>query len=94
MMDVPIEPAPAHQVLHMTTMSKLAFGFAFNGTKLVADPAEEESLHDAMLRTIGQHAGATVAECGRCKRVGDQYTYPITLDNGVRGKVVIEGNAT
>jgi hypothetical protein len=77
----------------MTTMSKLAFRFAFNGANLVADPADEESLHDAMLRTISLHAGSTVAECGRCKRVDGDYTYPITLDNGARGKVVIKGSA-
>ena len=46
-----------------------------------------------MLRTIGNHTGAPVAECGRCKLVNGAYTYAITLDNGLRGKVVIEGNA-
>jgi hypothetical protein len=77
----------------MTTLSKLAFRFAFNGSDLVADPSDEESLHEAMLRTITDHAGSPVAECGRCKRVGEAYTYPITLDNGVRGTVVFEASA-
>lgn len=77
----------------MTTQNNFSFPFAFNGTSLVADPAEEESLHDAMLRTISTHTGSPVAECGRCKIVAGNYTYAITLDNGVRGKVVIESNA-
>jgi hypothetical protein len=77
----------------MTPLSTLAFEFKFNQTNLIATPDDRESLHDAMLRTIGNHTGAPVAECGRCKLVNGAYTYAITLDNGLRGKVVIEGNA-
>lgn len=75
----------------MTTLSNLAFGFVFNNARLVADPSDRESMHDAMLRTINQHAGSPVAVCGRCKLVNGLYTYPITLENGLRGKVVFEG---
>lgn len=77
----------------MTPLNSLAFFFKYNNANLTANPDDRESLHDAMLRTIGQHAGASVAECGRCKLVNGAYTYAITLDNGLRGKVVIEGNA-
>lgn len=80
----------------MTTLFKpndLAFNIIFNGTKLLANPTDSESLHNAMTRTIEQHAGARVTEWGRCKKAGEHYRYPITLANGKRGEVLVGSNA-
>lgn len=93
-MYLPTEPALADQVLHMSTkVNKLAFNFAFNGKTLLAEPDDRESLHEAMIRTIGLHTGAAVSECGRCKHREGTYTYPITLENGQRGSAVFTSEA-
>lgn len=79
-----------------TTLPKsndLAFSIIFNGTELLANPTDNESLHNAMARTIEQHAGTRVAEWGRCKKAGEHYRYPITLANGKRGEVLVGNNA-
>lgn len=77
----------------MPTPSSLAFRIVFEGKPLIADPGETESLNEAMKRTIAEHSGSTVVECGRCKKNGEHYSYPITLANGQKGLAIIEGNA-
>lgn len=77
----------------MATKNDLAFSVFYNGTKLVANPNDTESLHQSMIRTIENHAGIRVAECGRCKKAGEHYRYPITLANGQRGEALVGGNA-
>lgn len=77
----------------MPRPNSLAFRLNFNRAALIARPSDTESLHDAMIRTIEQHAGSAVSECGRCKLAGEHYRYPITLANGERGHAIVEGNA-
>lgn len=77
----------------MPKKKDLAFNISYNGATLVAYPTDTESLHSAMTRTIEQHAGTSVLEWGRCKKDGEHYRYPITLANGRRGEVRVEGNA-
>lgn len=77
----------------MPLRRSLAFRLNFNGTPLIADPNENESLHEAMTRTIAQHAGSEVLDCGRCKKAGEHYSYPITLANGLKARAIVEGNA-
>lgn len=77
----------------MVLQNSLAFRLNFNGTPLIAAPSENESLHEAMTRTIAQHAGSEVSDCGRCKKTGEHYSYPITLANGIKGRAIVEGNA-
>lgn len=94
MMYLLTEQAPADQVLHMSKkVNKLAFKFDFNGKTLLAEPDDRESLHEAMIRTIGLHTGAAVSECGRCKHREGTYTYPIILENGQRGSAVFTSEA-
>lgn len=83
-------------IAQVTTLFKpndLAFSIIFNGTKLLANPTDNESLHNAMTRAIEQHAGTRVSEWGRCKKAGEHYRYPITLANGTRGDVLVGCNA-
>lgn len=77
----------------MSKTNALAFKILYNGTTLVANPTDTESLHNAMTRAIEQHAGTRVAEWGRCKKAGEHYRYPITLANGKRAEVFVGGNA-
>lgn len=66
------------------------FSVLYEGAVLKASPASDESLHDAMIRSIEDHAGASVAHCGRCKLTsGGYYRYPIQLDNGKRVEAFI-----
>lgn len=76
----------------MPKYSSLAFRLSFNGTCLIADPRETETMQDAMTRTIEKHAGCKIVELGRCKRAGENYRYPVVLTNGTRGQVFVEGN--
>lgn len=77
----------------MIKRTPLAFRVTFNGESLIADPAREESLHDALIRALEKHSGSLVAKCGKCKRVNGKYLYPIALANGLRADAIIEGNA-
>ena len=77
----------------MALQRSLAFRLNFNGMPLIADPSENESLHEAMTRTIAKHAGSEVLDCGRCKKSGEHYSYLITWANGLKGRAIVEGNA-
>ena len=77
----------------MTALSPLAFRVTFNGESLIADPARDESLHDAMIRALEKHSGSSVKTCGKCKRTNGKYGYSIALASGLRAVAVIEGNA-
>ncbi|KZN20485.1 MULTISPECIES: hypothetical protein [Pseudomonas] len=77
----------------MTALSPLAFRVTFSGESLIADPARDESLHDAMIRALEKHSGSSVNMCGKCKRTNGKYGYSIALANGLRAVAVIEGNA-
>jgi hypothetical protein len=66
------------------------FTFLFNGATLKAEPAPDDSLRDAMLRSIEGHAGVSVSHCGPCKLTSKgYYRYPIILDGGKRGEAFI-----
>lgn len=70
------------------------FTVLYEGASLKACPASDESLHDAMIRSIEDHAGATVAHCGRCKLTSKgYYRYPILLDSGKRAEAFIHAAA-
>lgn len=79
----------------MTTLNRCAFRIAFNGDNLVANPTGNESLYDAMIRTIGKHTGSPVSQTGHCKKRADgKYSYPnLVCENGTLGEAVILGNA-
>lgn len=77
----------------MPQPNHLAFRITFNGTELLAEPRDCESLYEAMSRAIEQHAGSLVNQWGRCKKRGEHYIYPVLLKSGLRGSVLIEESA-
>lgn len=77
----------------MRKKNNLDFYILFNGNRLLANPTDSESVHNAITQTIEQHSGTRVTELGRCKMAGVHYHYPITLANGQRGDVFVGGNA-
>jgi hypothetical protein len=77
----------------MSVLNKLAFRMIFAGNRMTANPRDNESLYEAILRTVTESTGSVVAECKRAKKIAGHFTYALVLENGNSGKLVVEGKA-